>query len=805
MDLRYSVRMLVKNPGVTAAAVLSLALGIGANATIFTWVKSVLLNPLPAVPEPERMYVLAASARDGDSRSFSYPNFRDIRHEATTFEPIAQEDVVLSISDGGQADRAFAMLVSGNYFDVVGTRPMLGRTFLKSEDQTPGGAPVLVISYAFWQRRFGGNASVVGRSVKVNDHPYTIVGVMPNDFLGTAFGLAVDAWVPMMQQPELQQAGNRLEARGNGWAQALLRLKDGASLVAARTELETIRARLEKEYSMNEGLRLAIVPVSQAPWGAPFALRPVLLVLAGVVVTVLLIACANVANLLLAKAVGRRREIAVRLSLGAGRARVVRQLLVESVLLALLGGVAGLFVAWWSAGLLMAFVPPVDIPINLGLRVDMSVLVFTAAASLVTGLVFGLAPALQATSHGLTQALREESGRTSSGAMRQRLRHGLVVAQVALCLILLVGAGLFLQSLRRAQVLRPGFDPTNVVMASFDIFPAGYNEESGLVFQRRVLERMRAIPGVQAATLARTVPLGFSGNSSTSLRIDGYQPKKDEEVVVTYNNVSDGYFETLRIPIVSGRPFSERDVKGTPRVMIVNETMARRYWQDGNPIGRYVTTNGERVQVVGVAKDGKYRSLNETPRPYMYFPLAQTYRSDIKLHVRSSAETGAILNAVRAAFRELDPDLPVTETMPISDHLAQAVFAQRIAATLLAIFGALALTLAAVGLYSVMAYAVNQRTHEMGIRLALGASPGELRRMVVASGMKVTAVGLVLGALGAAGVSRLLTSLLNGVSPSDPATFAIVIAALAGIAFVAALIPARRASSVDPIVALRYE
>ena len=805
MDFRYSLRMLLKNPGVTAAAVLSLALGIGANATIFTWVKSVLLNPLPGVPDPGGIYVLAAQSRDGDDRSFSYPNFRDIRAQATTFQPILQDDVLLSVSDGQQADRAFGVLVSGDYFDVVGTRPLLGRTFSKAEDQTPGGAPVLVISYALWQRRFGGAASVIGRTVNVNDRPYTIVGVMPQDFLGTSLGLAVDAWVPVMQQPELQPAGNRLEARGSGWAQVLVRLREGISLQAANAELQTIRAQLEREYSTNDGWRLTIVPVASSPWGAPMALRPVLLVLVGVVAAVLLIACANIANLLLSKAVGRRREIAVRLSLGASRGRVVRQLLVESLMLSVLGGAAGLAVAWWSAGLLMAFVPPTDFPINLGLRVDATVLLFTAAASIVTGLVFGLAPALHASSPRLTQALRDESGRTSASATRQRLRHSLVVAQVALCLVLLVGAGLFLQSLRRAQHLQPGFDPTNVTMASFDVFPAGYNRSRGQVFQRQLLDRVRALPGVERASLARTIPLGFSGNSSTGISVDGYQPKKDEEIVITYNEVSDGYFETLRIPIVQGRAFSERDVEGATPAVIVNETMARRYWQDGNPVGRHITAGTERVEVVGVAKDGKYRSLNESPRPYMYFPLAQRYRSSLKLHVRSNAESGAILNAIREVFRELDPDLPVTETMPIAGHLEQAVFAQRIAATMLAIFGALALTLAAVGLYSVMAYAVSQRTHEMGIRLALGASPGELRRMIVGSGMKVAAVGLALGAIAAAGVSRLLTSLLNGVSPTDPVTFAVVLGTLASVAFIAALVPARRASRVDPIVALRYE
>jgi predicted permease len=797
--------MLLKNPGVTAAAVLSLALGIGANATIFTWVRSVLLNPIPGVPEPGRMFVLAGQARDGEDRSFSYPNFRDIRAQATTFDPIIQDDVLLSVSDGQQADRAFGMLVSGNYFDVIRTRPIVGRTFVKSEDERPAGAPVLVLSYAYWQRRFSGDPSIVGRSVKVNDRPYAVIGVMPRDFLGTGLALAVDAWIPMMQQPELQPTGNRLEARGSGWAQAMVRLRDGASLQAAKAELETIRAQLEREYPTNEGWRLSLVPLSNSPWGAPRALRPILLVLVGVVAAVLLIACANVANLLLSKAVSRRREIAVRLSLGAGRARVVRQLLVESLMLSIVGGVAGLVIAWWSAGLLMAFVPPVDIPIDLGLRVDSSVLLFTALASVMTGLIFGIAPALHASSPALTQALREESGRTSAGVMRQRLRDSLVVAQIALCLVLLVGAGLFLQSLKRAQDLQPGFDPSNVVMAAFDVFPAGYDRPRGIVFQRQLLDRVRALSGVERASLARTVPLGFSGNSSTGIDVDGYQPQKDEQVVITYNEVSDGYFETLRIPIVQGRAFTERDTDGALLVAVINETMARRYWPDGSPVGRYISRGSERVQVVGVAKDGKYRSLNEGPRPYMYFPLAQSYRSAVKLHVRSNADTAATMNAIRQTFRELDADLPLTETMPIADHLEQAVFAQRIGATLLAIFGMLALTLAAVGLYSVMAYAVSQRTHEMGIRLALGASPGELRRMVVSSGMKVAAIGLALGAVGAAALSRLLTSLLNGVSPTDPVTFGVVLATLASVAFVAALVPARRASAVDPVVALRYE
>ena len=805
MDLRYSLRMLVKNPGVTAAAVLSLALGIGANATIFTWVKAVLLNPLPAVPEPGRMLVLAPTARDGSERSLSYPNFRDIRDRARTFRILVQDDVVLSISDGRTAERAFAMLVDGRFFDVVGTPPALGRAFLAEEDRTPGGAPVLVISHAYWQRRFAGDPSVVGRTVRVNDHPYTIVGVMPEGFIGTALGLAADAWVPVMQQPVLHAQGSRLEARGSSWLQAMVRLRPGVTPEQARAELETIRVQLEREYPTNDGWRLAIVPVWQSPWGAPMALRPVLVVLWAVVAILLLIACANVANLLLSRAVGRRREIAVRLSLGAGRLRVVRQLLVESVIVSLLGGTAGIAVAYWAAGLLMAFVPPVDVPIDLGLRIDATVYLFTLGVSLVAGIVFGLAPALHVTKPRLADTLREEGGRASAGALRQRLRNSLVIAQMALCLVLLVGAGLFLQSLRRGLQLDPGFDSRNLVLAGFDVFPVGYDRDRGLAFYEQVLERIRRLPGVQRAALARAVPLGFGGNSSTGVAVDGYEPRTDEEIVISYNEVSEGYFDTMGIPIVTGRAFTARDAAAAPAVAIVNQAMASRYWRDADPVGRFITIGKTRTQVVGVAKDGKYRSLTERPTPYMYFPLPQSYRSAVRLHVRTAADAGTTLDALRQAMHELDPDLPVTETVTMDRHMEEAVFAQRIGATLLSIFGILALTLAAVGLYSVMSYAVSQRTHELGIRLALGASPGALRRMVVANGMKVAGIGLAIGAAGAAAVSRLLTSLLNGVSPTDPATFGAVLAGLALVAFVAALVPARRASTVDPLVAMRYE
>jgi predicted permease len=805
MDVRYSLRMLFKNPGVTGAAVLSLALGIGANATTFAWINSVLLNPLPGVPEPDRLYVLAPAARDGSERSLSYPNYRDIRDRAKTFDLIGQDDAILSISDGARADRAFGMLVGGNYFDVLGLKPILGRTFLPEEDKKPSGAPVLVLSHRFWQRRFAGSSAVVGQTVRVNDHPYTVIGVMPEGFPGTSLGLSVDAWIPMMQQPELQPSGNRLEQRDHSWMQAMAKLRPGVSIEQARAELQAIRAAMEKEYPTNNGWRLSLVPPTESPWGAPSQVAPVLLVLAGVVGVLLMITCANVANLMLSKALNRRREIAIRLSLGATRLNIVRQLLGESVMLAALGGLAGMAVAYWSAGLLMVFVPPIDAPIDLGLRVDGTVLLFTLVVATVTGVLFGLAPAVHASNPHLTPSLREDSGRTSQGIVRSRLRNALVVAQVALCLVLLVGAGLFLQSLRRAQQMDPGFEANGLVLTVFDLFSAGYDRARGSVFQQQVVEKMRALPGVESAALAARVPLSFGGRSSTGLAIEGYQPKKDEEVNVTYNEVTQGYFETMKIPIVRGRSFSARDTADAPPVLIINETMARRYWGAQDPVGRYVRIGQNRAQVIGVAKDGKYRSFMESPTPYMYFPLPQSYRAATIVHVRARVAPEAMLASIRTAMHELDPDVPLFEAMTMERSLESAVFAQRIGATMLSIFGALALVLAAVGLYSVMSYAVTQRTQEMGIRLALGASPGELRQMVVRSGMRVAAIGLAIGAAGAAAVSQLLTSLLNGISPTDPTTFAVVLVTLAGVAFLAAWIPARRASLVDPIVALRYE
>ncbi|OFW18729.1 MAG: hypothetical protein A3H97_17880 [Acidobacteria bacterium RIFCSPLOWO2_02_FULL_65_29] len=804
-DLRQAARSMLKSPALTAAAVLSLALGIGANTVIFTWVQAVLLRPIPGAASPGDLYVAAMSNRDGQPRSWSYPNYRDVRGRATLVDFVALDDIVMSFALDGSADRALGGLVSGNFFQVMGVGAAAGRLLTPDDDRTPGGHPVVVLSHAYWQRRFAGDPAIVGRQVTLNNQPFTVIGVAQQGFIGGSLGLSTAAWVSMAMQAQMTGA-SRLEARGNGWFETFARLRPGASRESAGAELDAIMRQLEQEYpDPNSGRRVRLVHTWAASFGAPSVLAPVLGVLSVVVVLVLVIACANVANLLLARAVGRRREIAIRLSLGASRAHLLRQLLTESLVLALVAGAAGMVLVYWTSGLLMAFIPPVDIPIDLGLRVDPSAFAFALAASAVTGMLFGLAPAWQASTPDTVEALKEEAGRGSGGRRGHRLRSALVVAQVAVCFVLLVGAGLFTRSLAAAQRLDPGFDHERQATASMDLFSSGYTPETGRQFHRRGLERVAALPGVQSVAFARQLPLGFSGRSSGRVDIDGYTPRPDEEVTIGYNQVSTRYFETMGIPIIAGREFTGADAAEGRRAVVVNETMAKRYWGERDPVGLRIRNGGGPAIVVGVARDIKYYALNETPQPHMYLNLATDYVSGVVLQARVSGDPAAFAASLRGALHGLDASLPLWDVRPLSDHMEQAFFAQRIGANLLGVMGTLALLLAAVGLYGVVAYATSQRTHEMGIRLALGAAPGDLRRMVIVQGARLTGAGLAIGLAAALGATPLVRSLLPGITPTDPITFALVPVALLLIALVAAWIPARRASGVDPIVALRHD
>jgi len=807
-DIRYSFRSLLKNPGLTLAAILSLGLGIGANTTIFTWVQAVLFRPIPLAADPSSIRIAAMQNREGQSRSWSYPNFVDFRDRTKMLDIVGQDDQTFNIAVDDTAERAWGALVSGNYFEVMGIRPAAGRFFTAKDDVTPGGHPVAVLSYANWQRRFAGDPAVIGKQVTINNTPITIIGVAPEGFIGSFLGVSSAAWVPMAMQKEMM-GGDRMNQRGNGWFQSIVRLKPGVSAEQAQAEASSIMAQLEQEYpDFNEGRRLRIVQTWEAPFGAGTVLAPLLGVLSVLVALVLVIACANVANLLLSKAVSRRREVAVRLSLGASRTRLIRQLLTESFLLAIVAGITGVVMAYWTMDVIMAFVPPVDMPIDLGLRMDTTTLLFALGVSMVTGLVFGLAPALQASSNQTINALKEEGRSGSGGRTTGRLRNALVVAQVAVCLVLLVGATLFLRSFIAAQSLSPGFDASHVVTASMDMFPSGYTGDRHREFQRRAIEAVQAVPGVQSAAFGSRLPLGFGGNNSTSVGVEGYVPRENEEIVINYSTIGPNYFETMGIPIRQGREYNDTDTLQSPRTLVINETMAKRYWPEGKALGGKIRLGQNLAEVIGIVADSKYSSINERPLAQLFFPMSRSETSTLRLFVKTAGDPAPLVAEVRNAIRGIDATLPVYDARTLNEHMQIAVFAQRMAANLLGAMGVLALLLAAIGLYGVMAYAVSQRTQELGIRLALGASPGSLLGMIVGQGMKLTVIGLAIGlaiALGAFGSIGAVRSLLPGISPMDPITFVTVPIVLGSIALLASWIPGRRAGKVDPLVALRYE
>ncbi len=808
-DLRYGVRMLLGHPGLTSAAVLSLALGIGANTAIYSWVKAILLRPVPGAVRQQDIVEVLTRTRAGTPNSVSYPDYVDIRDDDLFAGVFAQGTASLNLTtDDTRVDarRLWGSLVSANYFDVLGVRAVVGRTFLPEEDRTPGGHPVVVLNYRTWQRYFKGDPGVVGSTVMLNGHPFTVVGVTPEAFQGTFVMLDTAAWAPMMMQEQLLPGGSRLDERGSRWVQVMARLRPDVPLSQANAGLGALAAQLAREYPESAADRtFDAVPLHASPFGPQPILRPVFLVLSGVVGVVLLIACANVANLLLARAVGRRREIAIRLAMGASRARLVRQLLTESVLLAACGGVLGLLVALWGRGLLMDFAPPTDFPVRVAVSVDVNLLAFAAAVSVATGLLFGLAPALQASSPALVNVLREESSAAGGGRTRARLRGLLVAGQVALSLLLLAGAALFVQALERAQVVDPGFDPSHAIRASFDLFPNGYTTEEGLAFQRRLVERLEATPDVESAAVARRVPLDIGGFSSTTVRIDGYEPAPNEEMQVTFNAVGPGYFRTMRVPIVTGRPIDETDRLDTTPVVVINETMAARYWRGRDPVGALVRIGDTARRVVGIAANGKYATLGERPTPYMYFPLAQAYRSDTVVQVRTAGDPASFVPTLREVVKSLDPNLPLHDVMTMEAHMGFATIGSRMAASLLGLFGALALGLATVGLYGVVAFAVGQRTREVGIRMALGAQPRAIRADILRQGLGLTLAGIAIGLLVTAAVMPLAASQLYDVNPRDPATLGGVALVLTAVALVATYLPARRASRIDPVEALRHE
>ncbi len=806
-DVRYALRVMAMSPGFTLVAVLSLALGIGANTTIYSWVNAIMLNPLPGVADVDRLLMMTEKSRSGTFTSTSYPDFADFRSGVVSKVDLAAYTMqTAGLNSGDRTDRMWSEVVSANYFDLLGVKPVLGRAFLPEEDLKPGGAPVLVLSHRVWTDRFNSDPQTVGRVVILNSHPFTIVGVAPRGFQGSMVGLSTDLWIPTMMYGELFSRADVFNQRGNHWLLVFARPKAGVSVRQAEAMLKVIGNELARQYpSTNMDRSLSLLPIWKAPFGATLIFRPVLTVLTLVVGIVLLIACANVANLLLARSLGRRKEIAIRLSLGAGRFRLIRQLLTESILLALLAGSAGLLVARWGIRLLQSFTPPANLPIYATIEIDTSVLIFALLLSVATGVLFGLTPALQASNPALVAALKDETVRFDGAHGHARIRGLLVIAQVALSLILLIAATLFVEALNRAKNINPGFEPEHVLAASFDLSLNGYSADRARAFEKDLLKRIRELPGIESASYIRRLPLGYTGSNSRSMTIDGYVPKPNEEVVVDVTWAGPGYFHTMRTPILSGRDFEDSDEVSTQRYVIINEAMARRYMMGRDPLGTRIRIGDIDCQVIGVVQTGKYNNLSEDPVPYLYFPIWQFSRSDVTLLVRGTGDPGNYTAPVRSLMREMDPGVALFNVVRLTDYMSVPLYASRMAASFLGLLGILALALATVGLYSVMAYVVSQQTREIGIRVALGAQRRDVLGMVARHGLTLTTVGIAVGLAGAFGTVRFARGLLYGVDPAEPLTYLALSLCLYIVAILACLVPAFRATRVDPLVALRRE
>ena len=812
-DLRYAIRSLVAHPGFAGVAILMLALGIGANATIFSWVNAVLLNPLPGTSRTQDLVQFTYLHRGDVMPSFSYPDYQDISRAAKQVTGItAFEDLAVGVVIDSEGERAWAEIVTANFFDVLGAPVVLGRGFTP-DDEKPG-TSALVLSHAYWKGRFNADPNVIGRQIRVNAQPFTIVGVTGPEFLGGVSGLSLDMWVPIGAQPVVMAGGSRLDVRGSRWLALIARMQPGATRDQVRAELDAIIETMRTTWASQGRYldhRAAVFPLDNAPDGGIAVLRPVLLILSAVAAVVLLIACANLAGLLLARASARQREIAIRLSMGAGRRRIVQQLLVEGLVLAGLGAAAALVALRWTSGLLIGFAPPSELPIHLAVDVDATVVWFTAAISIGTVLLFALAPAAQAAPADVASTLRD-TGSAGRGFGRHRLRRALVAGQVALSIALLVGAGLCIRSLNQAARMTPGFQAAGVAVGWLDLFSAGYTPDEGRAFYARVLERVGALPGVEAASLSRRIPLGFTGGSFTDITVDGHVKLESDPQGVGLNHVGPDYATTLKIPILAGRDLSPDDRLGRPNVALVSESMVRIFWKDRDPIGGRFMFGSPRpdrepqwISVVGVVKDIKQRTLTERPQPFVMVPILQFYSSTSVLNVRTAAGLDAIGGSLQQAMRELDPRVPFYNVSLLADHTKAATFQQKLAGDLLVVFGALALALAGIGSYGVLSYLVGLRRREIGIRLAVGATRADVFRLIAGSGARLIGVGLIVGLLLSVGVGMGLESLLIGIEPTDPITYAGVIGVLTLVAAAACLIPARRAASLDPAMTLREE
>jgi predicted permease len=808
-DVRFGVRMLIKSPIVTVMAVASIALGIGANTAIFSLMNAVLLRPL-SVHEPERLVTAFARHGKAEGRAAnSYPDYLDYRESNETLEGLAAGAYVpMGLKGDGAPEAVLGHLVSDNYFDVMGATPLLGRGFLPEEGVTPGAHAVAVLSYGCWQLRFGGDPSVVGRQALISGYPFTVVGVMPQSFGTVHIGLAPDVWVPIMMQTQVSAYGLSHQRRGSSYLELVGRLKPGVTIEQAEANLEAISAELATRHPRtNRDQGISLVPADRNRAFLQMiddgTMRLFFVALLSVVVLVLLIACFNVASLLLARTAARRQEMAVRLAVGAGRGRIVRQLLIESMLLAGLAGAVGIGIALALTRAMAGFKPPFPMPVLLDFSLDSRVLGYTLAACVASGLLFGLAPAMQALRPRLFDALSARQA-GSDGARRSRFQIGLVTAQIGLSMFLLITAGLALRSLAYAISMDVGFNPDNAFAVSLNLAFSERERGSATVFYDQLVDRVEAVPGVTAVGLQSGLPLG-QRFSQAGMEIDGYEPGPDEEMVVMYSSVSAGYFDVMEIPILAGRPFLKSDDLDAERAMVVNRAFADRYWPARDAVGQTVRTRRDRWTVIGVSETGQYMHLSEPPTPLIYMPRRQTEEEWVDLVVRVAGAPAPLVPVVLGEIQELDPTLPLFDIRTLHEHLGFALLPSRMLGVIVGAFGALALLLALVGVYGVMAYSVGQRTREFGIRAALGAEPRDILGLVMKQGVLITFAGIALGVVAAVAATRVLSSLLLGVEALDPLTFIVVAVLLAVTALGACLAPAVQAVRVDPSRALRSD
>jgi macrolide transport system ATP-binding/permease protein len=806
-DLRFGLRMLGRSPGFSILAILCLTLGIGANAAVFSWVEGILFRPYPAVSHQERLLALAGTARgETGATALSWPDFVDFERSSTLFDTFFVSKITgTTLSIGDRAERTVGSIVSANYFDAIGVHPILGRGFEPGEDSGQSAHPVTVISYQLWQGRFKGDPQIVGKTQRLNGVVHTIVGVAPEGFYGTFVGWGMQFWVPASMEEIFEAGGYKLEDRGARWIEAYVRLKPGVTREQAQEEISSIANRLESDYPDTDRGRGAMLwPLWQTPFNNAGTLLPTLEIMLAVVFFVLLIACANVGNLLLVRSFARRHEMTVRLAIGASRARLLRQLLTEGLVLSFFGAAGGLLVAHWCRyALVLLFPARGGVAMHLPGEIDWRVLAVSAGICLLATLVVGVVPAIDSGKIDLAGALKSDSTGVLGNRQRAWIRSGLVVVQMSLSFLLLVGAGLLLESLEKIRNSSPGFSTHEVLFTAVDLVSAGYDAPRAESFQDELMERVKALPGVESATFARMTPLSYGSFSSTPVAVDGYQPPPEEQPTVSYNEVGPEYFLTMGIPLVSGREFTRADDERAALVAVVNETMASEYWRGKDPLGERLEVKGRWMRVVGVAKDSKYQSVRETPKPFFYVPRRQNFSVGAGLYIRTPLRPDTMAMALAREVHTLDGNLAPYEMITLQEQVDRSTSPQMVAVTLVGVLGGLALALATIGLYGVMSYAVSESSRELGLRMALGADVSNVWRLVMSRGLALMAGGVFLGAAVALGLTRLLGNLLYHVSPRDPLAFGAALAVMTTAALTACFLPAWRATRTDPARALR--